>query len=202
MRSRDRQLVRRLKANDHSAFEEVVERHYQPIFRQLWRLCGDSDTAADLTQETFVQAWRSLPTFEGRSALGTWLHTIAVRAWRRWHERQPNLDPLPLDALDELLPGEAHDPAGEVEARLQNEEIKAALLRLPPDYREALVLFYMEGLKYREIAERLSIPLGTVKSRLHTGLLRLRAVLAAGAGDPLPCPGRPEHLNPRRLPCE
>ena len=59
MNPSDPQLLRRLKANDREAFEEVVERHYQPVYRQLWHLCGEAEVAADLTQETFVQAWKS-----------------------------------------------------------------------------------------------------------------------------------------------
>src|SRR5947207_3325150 len=103
MHSSDRQLVRQLKANERAAFEEVVERHYQPIYRHLWHLCGEAESAADLTQETFVQAWRSLPTFEGRSAIGTWLGAIAVRVWRRSLQQRRAPDALPLDDLTETL---------------------------------------------------------------------------------------------------
>ncbi len=75
----DAQLAQRLKANDRAAFEEVVTQHYQSVYRQLWHLCGEAETAADLTQETFLQAWRSLNSFRGQSAFLMWLYTIAVR---------------------------------------------------------------------------------------------------------------------------
>jgi RNA polymerase sigma factor (sigma-70 family) len=188
MRSSDNQLVRRLKTNDRTAFEAVVERHYQPIFRQLWRLCGDAESAADLTQETFVQAWQSLPTFEGRSALGTWLCAIAIRVWRRSLNRERQAAGVPLEEFADSLPDPAPGPGEQYELHARQEEVQRALHRLPADYREALVLFYMQGLKYREIAELLGIPLGTVKSRLHGGLQRLRAALGhLAAEEPLRC---------------
>jgi RNA polymerase sigma factor (sigma-70 family) len=188
MRSSDHQLVRRLKANDRGAFEEVVERHYQPVYRHLWHLCGDSDVASDLTQETFLRAWQSLPTFEGRSALGTWLFAIAGRVWSRWLHGRSGPAPLPLDEMAEAVTDEALGPAAQFERRAVQDEVQDALRRLPADYREALVLFYVQGLKYREIAEVLGIPLGTVKSRLHGGVLRLRAALEGrGTDQPYAC---------------
>jgi RNA polymerase sigma factor (sigma-70 family) len=188
MLTRDKQLVRRLQLNDRGAFELVVEQHYQSIYRQLYRLCGDRDSAADLTQETFVQAWQSLPTFEGRSALGTWLATIDSRVWHRWQHGQAGSAHLPLVDVAETLFDDAPGPAELFHIRDREDEVQRALYRLPADYREALVLFYVQGLKYREIAEVLGIPLGTVKSRLHGGLLRLRASLQGrGPNEPSPC---------------
>lgn len=187
MLNRDHQLVRRLRANDRRAFEEVVERHYQPVYRHLWRLCGEADAAADMTQETFVRAWQALPTFEGRSALGTWLFAIAGRVWSRWLQGRGGPAPMALEEIAEVVTDEARGPAELFERKALQEEVQAALHRLPADYQEALVLFYVQGLKYREIAEVLGIPLGTVKSRLHGGLLRLRAALE-GSGHDEPCP--------------
>src|SRR5438270_7833026 len=111
MQISEAQLLRRLRENDRAAFEEVVERHYRSIYQQLWHLCGETETAADLTQETFVQAWRSLHSFQGRSTLRTWLFTIAVRVWHRWKrggsaEEQVLLEEL-ADALPDLAPGAA-----------------------------------------------------------------------------------------------
>jgi RNA polymerase sigma-70 factor (ECF subfamily) len=144
MYSSDRQLVRRLKANERAAFEEVVERHYQPIYRHLWHLCGEAETAADLTQETFVQAWRSLPTFEGRSAFGTWLGAIAVRVWCRSLQQRGTPAPVPLDELAETLVDPTHGPSELYEAHALQDQVLDALHQLPPEYREALVLFYIQ----------------------------------------------------------
>ncbi len=174
MKTIEAQLLRRLRQGDRTAFEAVVEEHYQPIFRQLWHLCGDEDTAADLTQETFVQAWGSLPRFEGRSTLRTWLSTIAVRAWIRWKSGHSSDRHVPLDELADNLPDPACDPAGLLEVAELHQAVRAVLHGLPGEYRETLVLFYLQELKYREIAEALAIPIGTVKSRLHAGLARLK----------------------------
>jgi RNA polymerase sigma-70 factor, ECF subfamily len=177
MRITDSQLVRRLQANDRAAFEEVVERYYEAIYRQHWHLCGHVETAADLTQETFVQAWKSLPSFQGRSALRTWLYTIAVRVWQRWRERSGGHVHVLLDELADTLPDPDGDPAVLAELHHLQEAVREALQRLPGAYREVLVLFYLQGMKYEEIADALGIPLGTVKSRLHTGLQRIRTLL-------------------------
>jgi RNA polymerase sigma-70 factor (ECF subfamily) len=170
----DASILRRLRANDRTAFERVIAQQYQAVYRQLWHLCGDAETAADLTQETFVAAWQSLPTFQGRSSLRTWLYTIAVRVWRRWQGRRAGGDAVPLEELAEELPDSAPGPSVVAETQALQEEIQSALLRLPAVYREALVLYYIQGLKYSEIAIALDVPMGTVKSRLHTGLERLR----------------------------
>jgi RNA polymerase sigma-70 factor, ECF subfamily len=177
MRITDSQLVRRLQANDRAAFEDVVERYYGRVYRQLWHLCGQVETAADLTQETFVQAWKSLPSFQGRSGLRTWLYTIAVRVWQRWKERSSGHEHLLLDELADTLPDPDGDPAALAETHHLQEAVREALQRLPEAYREALVLFYLQGMKYQEIADALGIPLGTVKSRLHGGLQRIKTLL-------------------------
>ena len=138
---------------------------------------GDAEAAADMTQETFLQAWKSLPTFQGRSALRTWLATIAVRVWQRRRHGRAAEGHVSLDELADTLPDTAPGPAELFESRAAQEQVQAALQGLPLDYRETLVMFYLQGLKYREIAAALEIPIGTVKSRLHNGLRRLRAAL-------------------------
>lgn len=174
----DGQLVRRLQNHEPAAFEAVVERHYQLVFRQLWHLCHDDELAADLTQETFARAWGSLDGFAGKSSVRTWLYTIAVRTWIRWHEQNGQLGAgVPLGDHAELLADEAPSPSQRLEARLLREDVQAALGRVPSPFRETLVLFYIEGLKYREVAEVLDVSIGTVKSRLHEGSKRLRADL-------------------------
>lgn len=177
MNPSDPQLLRRLKAKEREAFEEVVERLYQPVYRQLWHLCGAAEVAADLTQETFVQVWKSLPTFAGRSSLRTWISVIAVRVWRRWRQGSGQGETVPLEEVAETLPDPGLSPAAALDLYCEQEAVRGALIALPAIYREALVLFYLQWLKYHEIAQALDIPLGTVKSRLHGGLLRMRAAL-------------------------
>src|SRR5437588_8954336 len=144
MQTSEAQLLRRLRENDRAAFEEVVERHYGSIYQQLWHLCGETETAADLTQETFVQAWASLHSFQGRSALRTWLFTIAVRVWHRWKSGGSAEEHVLLEELADTLPDPAPGPAELVERHRVQQAVQEALHGLPADFREALVLFYLQ----------------------------------------------------------
>lgn len=172
-------LLRRLKANDNAALELVVERYYEAVFRQLWHLCNDRDVAADLTQETFAQACKALEGFVGQSSIRTWLYTIAVRAWYRWKEDPANQHRhQPLEVWAEVVPDQEIGPAQIAENRARRRAVQHALHNLPSPYRETLVLFYVQNFKYREISEVLDVSIGTVKSRLHEGLKRLKAALA------------------------
>lgn len=174
----DAQLLRRLRNRDHAAFETVVERFYKPVFRQLFHLCHDEEVAADLTQETFARAWNSLDSFAGKSGVRTWLYTIAVRVWSRWNESQlAQKGDVSLDERAEFLPDEAPTPAQKLEVRVLREDVQSALQQLPSPFRETVALFYIQNLKYREVAEVLDVSIGTVKSRLHEGLKRLRVAL-------------------------
>lgn len=189
----DGRRIRRLKGGDRAAFEDVVSRHYQSVYRQLWHLCGHEQTAAELTQETFVQAWKSLDSFSGRAALRTWLYTIAVRVWHRWKNShdEPTRENAPPENWAESLRDFSPGPAQLLETQATQQEVQTALQQLPPPYREVLVLFYIQGLKYREVAEALEIPLGTVKSRLHEGLQQMRALLTRAAENDLQEGGTP-----------
>ena len=192
----DSHLYQRLKANDGAAFELVVDQHYQAVFGQLWHFCRDREVAADLTQETFAQAWKSLDSFQGHSSIRTWLYTIAVRAWHRW--KQNRASQLSYEALDEWaerVPDLSPGPAQVAENRARRREVQRALCELPSPYHETMVLFYVQNLKYREVSEVLDVSIGTVKSRLHEGVKRLRAALDE--------PASPEEKpNQGDYPCE
>lgn len=175
-------LRKRLRENDREAFEAVVKSRYVAVYRQLYSLTGGNETlAADLTQETFVAAWQSLASFDGRSAIGTWLHTVAVRTWYcavREGKRSANNVPL-ADALAEVLADtHAIDPARSATAESARATLSIAVQALPPAYRQAVLLFYRDELRYREIADAEGIAIGTVKSRLSTALKLLRERLS------------------------
>ena len=168
-RWRERRLRQRLRRGDRAAAERLADGHYESAYRWLLHLCGDRELAADLTQETFLQVWRGLDGFEGRSSLKTWIHRIAYTTYLRARERAlPQTAPLAEAAQ---TPG----PSGAVINRCALED---ALRQLPPQQRETVLLHYLQGLKIREIAEVLEIPEGTVLSRLHHARLRLREALS------------------------
>ena len=160
---------------DTAAFERFWQPHRPRLWRLAARLAGSVDLADDLTQEISLRAFQGFAQFRGGSSAYTWLYRIAVHVVLRHRERLV-LDTIPYDAASELA-----DPAADPQAGLLRSEIRpvvwAALNRLPEDQRVAVILSVYEELKYREIADVLQIPLGTVKSRLHAGMARLREEL-------------------------
>jgi RNA polymerase sigma-70 factor, ECF subfamily len=166
--------LQRLRVADPATCEELVRLHWQSVYRQHYLACLNPELAADLTQETFVEAWKSMKRFRGESSVRTWLHTIAVRVWQRQLRRPKTAEPL-TEAQSESLsvPG----PETQLDATLDQQAVQHALTKLPEAQRLSVVLFYREQLSYEEIAKATDVPLGTVKSRLHEGLKRLRRLL-------------------------
>jgi RNA polymerase sigma-70 factor (ECF subfamily) len=172
----ERELLEGIRAGRRDACARLIHEHYAPIYRFLLHLSRDAVEAEDMTQETFAAAWEKISSFEGRSALGTWLHRIAYgkfvdarRAGRRsaalaekLRERRPDGPPNPLETA-----------ARDDEAR----RLYAALDRVEPTERVLLVLHYFQGLSYREMADVTGEPAGTVKWRIRLALERMRTLL-------------------------
>ena len=163
---------------DASAFEALYRRHAPRIYGLCLRMTGNVATAEDCVQDTFVAAWRALPTFERRSELATWLHRIAVNAVlaRRRNAAarlESNLDDR--DALTALLGGVEQAPALDLERAIQ---------ALPEGARDVLVLVALHGHSHEDAAECLGIAVGTCKAQLH----RARRLLTErlDLGDPRP----------------
>lgn len=166
------QAGRRPAAGDAAAFPALYARHGDRIYRYCFRLCGRATEAEDLTQDVFVAAWQGLGRFEGRSSPLTWLYRIALFRWNRVRRERGDETvawadvPEPADA--------ASDPARLTVPRLS---LAAALEALPDDLRDAFLLVKSEGLKYREAAQALAVPQGTVQWRVSEASRRLRALL-------------------------
>ncbi len=137
-------------------------------------MCGDVNLAEDAAQEAFIRAWQHLPSYRPRSPFRNWVYRIATNvaldALRREKET------VDVDALPLAAPGAG--PEAAVEGKERGEWVRQAVLALPPASRTALVLREYEGLSYREIADTLGIPIGTVMSRLNYARTRLRESLA------------------------
>lgn len=185
----DAELIALCRGGDLSAFDVLVERHQNRIFNLCYWMLGHREEAADATQDAFVRAFRSLPNFRGESTFATWLHRIAVNtsldaAARRKRAPLPYSDVNAGDGDDHEspdidsapAPGTLADgePASVALRRERHVAVRAALSRLPEHFRQALVLFEIEGHPYEEIAHMLQLPLGTVKSRINRARLRLR----------------------------
>jgi RNA polymerase sigma-70 factor (ECF subfamily) len=174
MQSNDAKLFKQLKAGERTAFETIVQAHYGSVWRQHYLLCGDADLAADLTQETFLQAWRSIGSFRGQSTLRTWLYTIGARVWQR--KGRPLICRATMP-LPKTLHTDEPEPESLALQHIQWDAITVALQSLPDDMRLALILFYRQELSHSEISEALGVPIGTVKSRIYEGVRRLRRLL-------------------------
>jgi RNA polymerase sigma-70 factor (ECF subfamily) len=185
--SAEEQFLERLRAGEAMAFNRLVEERHGDIYALLYRLTEDPEEARDLTQETFLQAFRHLANFRGDADLRTWLYRIAVNQarnrWRWWkrrrRDRTVSLDAPVSDSLDaplsaSLAGDEGLDPERQALAREREAALHAALQTLSRPYREVIVLRDIEGLSYEEVASTLDLNVGTVKSRLSRGRNELR----------------------------
>jgi len=179
------EFIEKLKSGDPEAFDELVTRYSGDIFALLCRLTGDADEAGDLTQDTFIRALKAIGGFRGDSGLKTWLFRIAVNESRnrfRWWKRRFRSQTLSLDqpigdsdnAVHETIASSTAGPEEDALRREREHLLRQALLALPDAYREAVVLFDIEGFTYEQISKMLEVSLGTVKSRISRGREELR----------------------------
>jgi RNA polymerase sigma-70 factor (ECF subfamily) len=179
----ERALIQRCIAGDATAFEPLVEKYRQRVWRLAYQVLHDREEAWDVAQEAFVRAFHSLPSFRGQSAFYTWLFRITVNvATDRHRQRGAQARAFgPERVTEEEWARTTPDPGGGPEQQAarkeQRERIRSALDALPPKARTIIMLSDVEGLSYREIAEVLNCPIGTVMSRLHNARKRLKILL-------------------------
>lgn len=182
----ERALVMRAQAGDRQAFGELVERYMQRAYYVALGLVGSHDDALDLSQEAFVRAYRARATIDPDRPFYAWLYQIVRRLCfnfiRDRKTRRRKMEEATPWLVDLAGRGAARtDPGKRAERSELRERLEAAIDRLSEREREILVLREFEGLKYREIAELLGLPIGTVMSRLYTA----RKNLAEQLGDAL-----------------
>jgi RNA polymerase sigma-70 factor (ECF subfamily) len=169
-------LVALARGGDVAAFSRLMEREQPRLMAQAMAFCGDTDLAQDLVQETMIAAWKSLGRYDGSCRFFTWLYVILLRQHRRslgWFARR-----LPLATLEQQARASAIDTValpedGGVDPA-EGELLRAMLAVLPVRHREVVRLRYYAGASESEIATALGISPGTVKSRLHHALEKLR----------------------------
>jgi len=182
----DEQLLRAYRdQSDRQAFAELVHRYERELFNYLRRYLGESTAAEDAFQATFLQVHLKCEQFEEERRFRPWLYTIAthqaIDAQRRnkrhiaasLDRRNQAPEDGDLGSLLELLATREPGPASHLEDDERREWIRREVEALPETLKSAVVLVYYQGLKYREAAEALDVPVGTVKSRLHAALLKL-----------------------------
>jgi RNA polymerase sigma-70 factor, ECF subfamily len=184
----DSDLVELCRQGDPEAFARLVGVHERMVFNLAARLLGDSEEARDLAQEVFLQVYRHLDRFEGRSSLKTWIYRIVVNQChnrrRFWHRRRaekscPIEDMTPADEAKASASRAqvGADPFDQLERTERAQRVQAALLEIPFHHRTVLILREVEGLSCGAIAMTLGLPEGTVKSRLARAREALRSRL-------------------------
>lgn len=177
----ERHLIERLHAGDKSACAQCVEQYSPTLYRLALRLTGDATTAEDVVQETFLNAFKAIHTFEGRSSLGTWLYRIATNT-ALMHARRAQPMMLSVDEVaddeDRPTPQALFDrcclPERDFEVAETRAELERAIQELPEKLRVVFVLRELEGLSTEATAEALEVSPDVVKTRLHRARLWLR----------------------------
>ena len=179
----DAQLLRRYVAGDDGAFQEIVHQHQDSVYAFLRRFLNNGDLVDDVFQETFMQLYVSRDKFDPSKPLRPWLFTIAANKAKDALRRQQRIDSTPLGSMfgneehsiDDVLNALDHDDRTPYDGLLKEEtaaEVKRIIARLPAKLREILILAYFHKFSYAEIGRMVGIPVGTVKSRLHTAVGR------------------------------
>lgn len=164
--------------NGHNqALRELVEHHYEVLYRYAYRLTGQVADAEDLTQQTFLTAQRKLDQLREPEFARAWLFTIARNGYLKQLRSQPDNPVVSLEAI-----GEPTDSAPD-ELDVDSERLQHILNEMPEEFRSTVILFYFQEFSYKEIAAQLDLPIGTVMSRLARGKSYLRRRLGANHSD-------------------
>ena len=165
-------LVARACRGDVDAFEALYRGHVGRVYGLCLRMTGQPEAAEDLTQDTFVNAWRSLPGYEGRSSFSTWLHRIAVNAVLAQRRRPQGRNEISLtDDTGEQMDF-AEEPAMDAATPI---DLEKAIAALPPGARDIVVLYGIYGYSHEEAASMLGLAVGTCKAQLHRARHLMRA---------------------------
>jgi RNA polymerase sigma-70 factor (ECF subfamily) len=173
----DNSLVSRILAGNHEACVELIGQYHAPIYRLLLHLSRDAHLAEDLAQETFLAAWSKMGRFNAASSLNTWLHTIAYRKFIDAYRRHERTVTTQGDASIDVAESSSPSPYDNALASEETCRLYRALDRLKPAERDVVVLHYLQGLSYEDMAAVLSQPSGTVKWRTRQALEHLRTAL-------------------------
>ncbi len=185
----DEELVTRARAKDFGAFEQLVDRYEDKVYRLAFRFVRNETEAKEIVQDTFLSVWRKLDTFKGDAQFGSWVYRVAANAALmrlRSQRRHPEVstEELPIDFLDTYgqIPASGDNWARRPDDELQSDElrrrIQAAVDDLPEIYRTVFLIRDVEGLSTEETAQVLDISIPTVKTRLHRARLALRETIS------------------------
>ena len=188
----DLRLVERVRAGDKQAYGLLVEKYRRKLMRLLSRMVRNPDDIEDIAQETFIKAYRALPQFRGDAAFYTWLYRIGVNtAKNHLAARGKQMQSLSEQAIDDdddpeerLMAQDISTPESELLTKQMAYAVNEAVDALPEELRQAITLREMEGLSYEEIAEAMTCPIGTVRSRIFRAREAISAKLRPILGTP------------------
>ena len=171
-------VVALVRAGNTSAFASIVDQYQMPLQRYLYRLTGDYELARDLAQDTFIQAYKSILKTDSELSFKAWIYRIATNNALQFQRRKKIISFIPFSGLKkaDTLTGDEFD---ETERNLA---IREALRKVPQDQRVCMVLHFVEGFKYREIAETLEITEEAVRKRVTRGSQEFRRLINSGGG--------------------
>lgn len=182
----DRHLARQAAQGNRTAFGKLYDRHAPHVYHLLRRLTRETSLAEDLTQDTFVTAWQSFSSWQGRGKVSTYLCGIAVNKYRAHRRKEPESFVELLDETAASLPTQT-DPLFHLTRKEAEAALERAIADLPDGCRDAFVLVRVEGWAYRDAAESLGVPLGTLQSRLARATQLLQRALTDSAERSEPC---------------
>ena len=179
MDNQEQNWIQSARNGDQAAFGQLVMKYQKRVYALTVRMCPTPELAEEAAQETFLSAWQGLPFFRGDSAFSTWLYRLASNACvdllrKEGRHQGPSLDD---EAVSTEVPDTRPTPEAAAEQKELRAQIEAGLRTLSPEHREVLILREIQQLSYDEIADALSLDLGTVKSRISRGRRQLRNFL-------------------------
>ena len=170
-------IIARARRGDADAFEQLVVAYRDQVFRLALRMCGNEADADEVAQEAFLSAWKALPNFRGDSRFSTWLYQLTSHAaidLMRREKRQITAE----DITEVSAPDPGPSPQQQAERSETRQAVRDAMGQLSPEYRQIVVLRFLQELSYEEIGAVLKLPPGTVKSRLNRAKSQLKDILS------------------------
>ena len=185
------ELVKRAQAGDQAAFDALITENQTRLYNVALRMTGNSDDAQDMVQEALIKAWRSLASFRGDSRFSVWLYRICKNCCKDLLRKNRQGQVIPIRQEDEdgeelelQIPDEELAPDKLLERKLTRDAVRRGLEQLPEDHRRILLLREIGGMSYEEIAECLSLEVGTVKSRIFRARKKLCEFLVRDGNIP------------------
>ena len=181
-RPSDEDLIERFQNGDLYAFDLIVKRYKNQLLNFVYRFLGNAEEAEDLVQETFLRVYRNRKAYQKVAKFSTWIYTIAgnlakTELRKRKRRKFFSISDLGYNEKDYDISDEAYNPEKDVDGRMKEEIIHKEIDELSPKFREVIVLRDVQQLSYEEISQIVNIPLGTVKSRVNRGRLKLQEKL-------------------------